>query len=215
MTDILQKIKDWDFTDKEASVSMNIDYTELSGVDDILNRRIWFIDQVDDMAIDSVVYSILRYNAMDKGIPVEERKPIILYISSPGGDVTSGLGIVSAIQTSKTPVYTVALADAASMGLILAISGHKRFCMPNTVYLMHDGSTGVIDSSGKALDRISFDCGELADRLKSIILNKTKLTKKQYDEKYRKEWYFLPDTAKKYGFVDYIVGEDCDIDEII
>lgn len=215
MTDILKKIKNWDFTNKDSSIQLGLDYSELAEVSDIVDRKIWFIDEVNEYVISSVAYNILRYNALDKGIPVEERKPIILYISSPGGDVTSGLGLISVIQVSKTPVYTVALADAASMGLLLAISGHKRYCMPNAIYLMHDGSTGVIDSSGKAFDRVSFDCGELADRLKSIIISKTNLTKKQYDEKYRKEWYFLPETAKKYGFTDYIIGEDCDIDEIL
>ena len=63
------------------------------------------------------------------------------------------------------------------MGLVISIAGHKRYCMPNAVFLMHDGSTGVIDSSAKARDRISFDCGDLADRLKKIILEKTNLTK--------------------------------------
>ena len=215
MADILQKIKNWDFSSKDSNVTLNLDYTELAEIGDVVDRKIWFTDEVDENVINTVVYSILRYNAMDKGIPVEKRKPIILYISSPGGDVSSGLGVVSAIETSKTPVYTVACADACSMGLILSIVGHKRYAMPNAVYLMHDGSTGVIDSVSKARDRIEFDGKELAERMKSIILKHTKLTKKQYDDKYRQEWYFLPETAKKYGFTDYIIGEDCDLDEII
>ena len=215
MADILQKIKDWDLTSKDSSITMNLDYTELNEISDVVERKMWFIGEVDENIIGSMVYNILRYNALDKDIPVEQRKPIILYLSSPGGEVMNGLGLVSAIQTSKTPVYTVVLAEACSMGLVISIAGHKRYCMPNAVYLMHDGSTGVIDSSAKARDRISFDCGDLADRLKKIILEKTKLTKKQYDDKYRQEWYFLPDTAKKYGFTDYIIGEDCEIDEIL
>lgn len=215
MADILQKIKDWNFTSKDSSIILNLDYADIGEVSDIVDRKLWFIDEVNDGIIGTIVYNILRYNAEDKGIPAEERKPIYLYISSPGGEVMNGLGLVSAIQTSVTPVYTIVLAEACSMGLILSIVGHKRYCMPNAVYLMHDGSTGVIDSSAKARDRISFDCGELADRLKKIILDNTNLTKKQYDDKYRQEWYFLPDTAKKYGFTDYIIGQDCELEEIL
>lgn len=215
MADILQKIKNWDFTSKDSSVTMNLDYTELSEISDVVDRKLWFVSDVDESVIGTIVYNILRYNALDKGIPAEKRKPIYLYISSPGGEVMTGLGLVSAIQTSITPVYTVVIAEACSMGLVLSIVGHKRYCMPNAVYLMHDGSTGVIDSSAKARDRISFDCGDLAERLKKIILENTNLTKKQYDDKYRQEWYFLPETAKKYGFTDYIIGEDCEIGEIL
>ena len=215
MADILQKIKDWDLTSKDSSITMNLDYTELNEISDFVDRKMWFIGEVDENIIGSMVYNILRYNALDKDIPVEQRKPIILYLSSPGGEVMNGLGLVSAIQTSKTPVYTVVLAEACSMGLVISIAGHRRYAMPNAVYLMHDGSTGVVDSVSKARDRIEFDGKELADRMKNIILSNTKLTKKQYEEKYRQEWYFLPDTAKKYGFTDYIIGEDCELDKIL
>ncbi len=215
MADILKKIKDWDFTNKDSNVTINLDYVELAEIGDVVDRKIWFVGEVDENIINSVVYNIMRYNTLDKGIPVEKRKPILLYISSPGGDITSGLALVSAIETSKTPVYTISLGDACSMGLIISIVGHKRFSMPNAVYLMHDGSTGIIDSMGKARDRIEFDAKDLAERMKSIILNHTSLTKKQYDEKYRQEWYFFPETAKKYGFTDYIIGEDCELDDIV
>lgn len=214
-TDILKKVKDWDFTNDDSSITLNLDYIELAEIADTVDRKLWFVGEVTDEVIGSIVYNILRYNAIDKDIPIEKRKPILLYISSVGGDVTVGLGLISAIETSLTPVYTVTLADACSMGLAIAIAGKKRYSMPNTVYLMHDGSTGVIDSMGKARDRLEFDSKDLAERMKSIILNHTNLTKKQYDEKYRKEWYFFPDTAKKYGFTDYIIGEDCDINEIV
>lgn len=215
MADILQKIKDWDFTSKDSSVTMNLDYTELNEISDIVDRKMWFIGEVDENIIGSMVYNILRYNAMDKDIPLEKRKPILFYLSSPGGSVYDGLSLCSAIQTSKTPVYCVNIGECCSMGLMIHIVGHKRYTLPNSIFLMHEGYSGAADASSKAKDRIDFDCGVLADRMKKIILDHTKLTKKQYDEKYRKEWYFLPDEAKKYGFTDFIIGEDCDLDEIL
>ena len=87
--------------------------------------------------------------------------------------------------------------------------------MPNSIFLMHEGYVGAADVSTKAKDRIDFDAGTLAEHLKKLILSKTKLTKKQHEEKYRQEWYFLPDTAVKYGFADYIIGKDCELEDIL
>ena len=215
MTDILKKIKDWDFNSKDSSIMLNLDYTELPEITDIIERKVWLINEIDEYAISNVAYSILKYNSQDKGVAIEKRKPIYIYLSSLGGQTNAGLALVSAIQTSKTPVYTIVLGNAESMALIVAIVGHKRYCMPNAIYLLHDGVAGGLDSTAKARDIITFITGEQEDRIKEIILSHTSLTKKQYDDKYRKEWYFFPDIAKKYGFVDYIIGEDCELEEII
>lgn len=215
MTDILQKIKDWDFSSKDSSVNLNLDYIELAEVTDLVDRKIWFTDQVDENIINTVVYNIFRYNALDKGIPVEKRKPILLYISSPGGSIYDGLSLCSAIEASKTPIYAINTGECCSMGLIIYLTAHRRYAMPNSIFLMHDGSAYAYDSSAKLKDRVDFDSGVLADHIKSIILNHTNLSKKLYDEKYRKEWYFMAEESKKYGFTDYIIGKDCDIDEIV
>ena len=216
MADILQKIKNWDFTSKDSSVTMNLDYTELAEISDVIDRKLWLIDEINENIIGNIVYSILRYNAEDKGKSVEKRKPIYLYISSPGGDVYEGLGLVSAIQASITPIKTICLGQACSMALIIFLSGHERYCMPNSIFLMHEGTEGIWgDSSSKVAETITFHSGSLAKKIEEIILSKTNITKKQYKEKYKIEWYFLPDTAKKYGFTDYIIGEDCEIDEIL
>ena len=215
MADILKKIKDWDFTNKDSNVSLSLEYTELAEISDIVNRKIWLTSEFEDYTVNSVIYTILSYNAQDKGIPVEKRKPIILYISCVGGNSYNAWGLISAIETSITPVYTVVTSYALSNALVASVVGVKRYCFPNSIYLMHDGSIAAIDSTNKVRDLISFETGAMEDRYKNIILNHTSLTKKQYDEKYRKEWYFFPEEAKKYGFVDFVIGQDCNIDEII
>lgn len=215
MADILKKIKDWDFTNKDSSVTINLDYCELAEISDVVDRKIWFTGEVNEDIINTVVYNIIRYNTIDKGTPTEKRKPIYLYISSPGGSVYDGLSLCSAIDTSITPVYTINIGECCSMGLIIYLVGNKRYTMPNSIFLMHDGSAYGYDSSAKLKDRVDFDSGTLADHIRDIILNHTSLTKKQYDERYRKEWYFMADESKKYGFTDYIIGKDCNIDEIL
>ena len=199
----------------EPKMSYTLCYTDKFDIEDYDGRRLYLNDSVDEQVITTIAYHILRYNRLDKDIPIEERKPIILYLNSPGGDVTSGFGLIDAILSSKTPVYTVNQALCASMGFLIFLAGHKRYTMAHSEFLMHDGSTFTWDSTAKAKDRLEFETVELEKMTKEYIVSKTNITSDYYDEVYRKEWYFLPYTAKKYGVCDYIVGEDCDIDEII
>ena len=101
------------------------------------------------------------------------------------------------------------------MGFLIFIAGQKRFAMPHAEFLMHDGQNAAYGSTAKMKDRMDFELGELEAVTKDYIINHTKITSQLYDEKYRVEWYFLPKKAKEVGVVDCIVGEDCDIDEII
>lgn len=199
----------------KPKMTYNLALTDKFEIEDYDGRRLFLNDSVDETIITSLAYHILRYNRLDKGIPVEERKPIILYINSPGGSVIDGYGLIDVILTSKTPVYTVNQALAASMGFLIFISGHKRFSMSHSEFLMHDGSTFTWDSTAKAKDRLDFETREVERTTKEYIMSRTNIDSELYDEKYRVEWYMLSNTAKKYGICDYIVGEDCDIDEII
>lgn len=95
---------------------------------DIKNRRLVLDVGVDQLSVSDVVGHIIRYNRADKGIPIEERKPIILYIVSPGGDVLSGFELVDIIEQSKTPVYTVNFGYQYSMALPIGLAGKKKIC---------------------------------------------------------------------------------------
>ncbi len=183
-------------------------------IEDIEERKIFINCSIDEDVIESAVYHILRFNRMDKGLPREERKPIVLYINSPGGSVVDGYGLIDAITSSITPVYTVNQALCASMGFLIFIAGHKRYSMEHSEFLMHDGSTMGWDSTAKMKDRMEFETIQLERMTKRYIMSHTKIDEKTYDEKYRVEWYFLPDEGKEIGVVDYIVGKDCTIDEI-
>lgn len=193
----------------------NYEYANKFDFEDNEGRRIYLNSEIDETLIDGAVYHILRYNRLDKGIPVEERKPIILYINSPGGNVVDGYSLIDAICLSETPVYTVNLALAASMGFLIFIAGHKRYSLPHAEFLIHDGSTMGYDSTAKMRDRMEFETVELAQETKRYIQSRTKIDETLYNDKYRCEWYFLPKKAKEIGAVDYIVGEDCRLDEII
>ena len=144
----------------------------------------------------------------------DTRVPILLYVVSNGGEVDSGFELIDVIQSSKTPVYTINLGYQYSMGFLIGLAGHKRFATKNAKYLMHDGSNFVYNSGAKAQDQMEFN-RKVEERVKQYILSRSNVTSSEYDSKLRVEWYLFADEAKEKGFVDYIIGEDCDIDSVI
>lgn len=193
----------------------NYVYSDRYEMEDVENRRMYINSGIDEYVVTDLAYHIMRYNRLDKDIPVEDRKPIILYINSPGGNVTDGYALIDAMMLSKTPVYTVNLGIAYSMGFLIFIAGQKRFSMPSATFLCHDGASGGFDSMNKLKDRIEFETGQMEQHTEEYVLERTGISKKQYRDNQRKEWYFYPDEAKKLGVVTHIVGKDCTIDEII
>lgn len=201
---------------KEKNKSIvNLCMEDTFDLEDLADRKLFINDEIDGVVIDTIVYQIMRFNAQDKGKSIEDRLPIKLYINSIGGSVPDGYGLIDAILTSKTPVYTINQAMCASMGFLIFIAGDKRYTMPHAEFLMHDGSNFAMGSTAKMKDRMDFELGELEQMTREYIISRTKITEDLYKEKYRMEWYFLPKTAKNYGVADFIIGEDCDIDDII
>lgn len=181
---------------------------------DLKQRRLFLQDNVDQWTIAPVVKHIMRFNIEDKGKPVEERTPIILYVSSNGGSVDDGFELIDMILTSKTPVYTVNVGYAYSMGFLILLAGHKRFSMPNAKFLLHDGSNFAWGSSAKIRDQMAFQ-ERIDARVKEYVIDRTSITNKEYDKKYRVEWYMFADEAREKGVIDAVIGLDSDIDSVL
>lgn len=187
---------------------------DLFYLQDLKQRKLFLNTDIDQVSVFDIAHHIMQYNRDDMGIDIQNRKPILLYISSNGGEIDSGFELIDIIQCSKTPVYTINLGYQYSMGLLVGLAGHKRFATPNAKFLMHDGSNFVYNSGAKAQDQMKFQSA-VEERVKSYILSKTQLTSEEYDGKLRVEWYMFSDEAKEKGFTDFIIGIDCGIDEII
>lgn len=166
---------------------------------DLKQRKLFLSEDVNQYSVGDIVKNILQYNREDYGVPSEGRKPILLYVSS---------------RCSKTPVYTINLGYQYSMGFLIGLAGHRRYAMEHSKFLLHDGSNFIYNSGAKAQDQMEFN-RKVEDRVKQYILSRSKLASEEYDSKLRVEWYMFSDEAKEKGFVDYIIGKDCDIDEII
>lgn len=187
---------------------------EIFYLNDLKQRKLFLNVDVEQLSVADIVKHIMQYNKEDKGIDPAQRQPILLYITSNGGEVDSGFELIDIIQNSKTPVHTINLGYQYSMGFLIGLAGHKRYATQNAKFLMHDGSNFVYNSGAKAQDQMEFQ-KKVEDRVKQYILSKSKLTSEEYDSKLRVEWYLFASEAKDKGFVDYIIGEDCDIDDVI
>ncbi|MBR3269763.1 ATP-dependent Clp protease proteolytic subunit [Candidatus Saccharibacteria bacterium] len=156
-----------------------------------------------------MVGDIMEINRYDEehGIPLEDRKPIRLYINSPGGEINEGFALVSTIEISKTPIWTINIGMWASMAFLIGISGHRRFSLPNMTFLMHDGTNFAWDSGNKAQDKMKFDDRFSSEVIKAHVLKHSSMTDVEYDGLARVEYYMLPKDALKQGFIDEIVED--------
>lgn len=204
----------YDFDFEIEAVLENSSVTDMFYLKDTIRRKFHLNDTVSQDTVADICRHIMQINHEDEGILVDERRPIILYISSNGGSVPDGYQLIDAIENSITPVYTVVVGYAYSMALLIFLAGRKRFTMPNATLLMHDGSNFIWDSGSKAQDQADFN-RRLNLRIRDYILSHSKLTPEEYDAKLRVEWFMFAEEAKEKGFVDKIVGIDCRIEEIV
>ena len=193
---------------------INEDLSSIFYLKDLKQRKLFLESDVEQVTVSDIVKNILQYNKEDEGIPADERMPIRLYIASNGGEVDAGFELIDAITTSVTPVYTINLGFEYSMGFLIGLAGHQRYAMPNSKFLMHDGSNFVYNSGSKAQDQMAFNA-KVEERIKRYILSRSKLTEEEYDSKVRVEYYLFADEAKEKGFTDYIIGADCPVDRVI
>lgn len=202
----------------------NCSLWELSNLEDEKNRRFYLcgeiasIDECNDelnptlSPTSELVRQIFAINRADITIPIESRKPIIIYINSPGGELTEGFSLVSAMMLSKTPIYTVNIGMWCSMAFLIGITGDKRFSLPYMTFLMHEASGLSFGKISSMEEKIDFDRKFSEKVIKQLILSHSTMTEKDYDLVVKKELYMLPEEAKKYGFIDEIVS---DIDTIL
>ncbi len=136
------------------------------------------------------------------------KKDISLYINSPGGLVTSGLGIYDTMQYIKPDVSTLCIGQAASMGSFLLAAGTKgkRFSLPNSRIMVHQPSAGY---QGQATD-IEIHANEVMSLKKRLNEIYSKHTNKSVDEiktALERDNFMTPESAKNFGLIDRVVDK--------
>lgn len=173
-------------------------------IDDELmsNREIFLTEQVNTET-STLLLKKLMY--LDRENPGE---PITLYITSPGGDVTSGLAVYDYIKLMESPVHTVCIGLAASMGAILFLAGEKRKMLPNTKVMIHDPSfANAAGISGKPLEmKEKLDqLMKVRETLASIIAERTGMTMRQVYAKTKNDTYLTAEQALAFNVATEIL----------
>ncbi len=158
-----------------------------------------------------MIQRIIEINREDEGTPSEVRKPIKLYINCPGGDQTEGLALISVIFRSKTPIWTINMGSWGSMAFLIGISGIKRFSMPYSVFLMHEGIWSAEGATNKVIDKARFQEKIEESFIKPLVVEQSKMSEEEYDNAKRKEFFLTAEEALEWGFIDEIVDSLDDI----
>tara|TARA_Y100001970_G_scaffold246738_1_gene314899 strand:- start:133 stop:741 length:609 start_codon:yes stop_codon:yes gene_type:complete len=167
----------------------------------LLKERIVFVvGPINDSVASLVTAQLLFLESEDP------KKEISLYINSPGGLVTAGLGIYDTMQYIKPNVSTLCIGQAASMGSFLLAAGAKgkRFSLPNSRIMVHQPSAGF---QGQATD-IEIHANEVLSLKKRLNEIYSKHTNKSVDEiklALERDNFMTPENAKEFGLIDKVV----------
>jgi len=169
----------------------------------LLKERIVFVvGPINDHVASLVTAQLLFLESEDP------KKDIFLYVNSPGGLVTSGLGIYDTMQYIKPDVSTLCIGQAASMGSFLLAAGAKgkRFSLPNSRIMVHQPSAGF---QGQATD-IEIHANEVLSLKKRLNEIYSKHTGKSVDEiklSLERDNFMTPENAKDFGLIDKVVDK--------
>lgn len=177
---------------------------------DVEDRIIWIEGEIDESLFEASKL-IMNWNREDRDIEPKDRKPIKIFINSPGGTLEDTLSFVGLVGISKTPIITVNMGWAYSAACLIALSGHKRFAMPNTNFLLHSGSGGCGGSYEQTTEQMK-QYKILVDKMRNYILEKSSIDSKTFNKKKSTEWYITCEEAVGLGMVDGIIEN---LDEIL
>ena len=175
----------------------------LSAADRLLHQRIIVLGQeVDDAIANKICAELLLLSAEDP------HRDISLYINSPGGSVSAGLAMYDTMRLIPNDVSTLAMGLAASMGQFLLSAGTpgKRYALPHSRILMHQGSAGI---GGTAID-IEIQAENLEHTknvMIGLIAEHTGQRVEVIERDSLRDRWFTAEEAREYGFVDQVLTD--------
>ena len=168
----------------------------------LLKERIVFLGSMIDDNVASLIIAQLLFLEAEN-----QEKDIFLYINSPGGYITAGLGIYDTIHYIKPDVATICMGQASSMGALLLAGGTqgKRSALPHSRIMIHQPLGGA---EGQASDIViqADEISRLRSSLNKILSKATKQTIKRIEKDTDRNNFMSPEEAKKYGIIDNILS---------
>ncbi|MGG6313879.1 ATP-dependent Clp endopeptidase proteolytic subunit ClpP [Paenibacillus macerans] len=169
----------------------------------LLKDRIIFLSNAIDDEVANLVIAQLLFLAAE-----DPEKDIHLYINSPGGSVTAGMGIYDTMQFIQPDVSTICVGMAASMGSLLLTAGApgKRFALPNSEVMIHQPLGGV---RGQATDiKIHADwIIKTREKLNQIYVDRTGQPLEKIERDTDRDFFMSAEEAKAYGIIDQVINK--------
>lgn len=168
----------------------------------LLKERIIFVGTpIDDLVANTIIAQLLFLSAEDPD------KDAYMYINSPGGVVTAGLAIYDTMRYIKTPISTICIGQAASLGALLLAAGNKgkRFALPNARIMIHQPLGGA---QGQATD-VEIQSREIMrvkKLLNEIFSKHTGQPLAKIEKDTDRDFYMSAEEAVKYGLVDEVIS---------
>jgi ATP-dependent Clp protease, protease subunit len=172
----------------------------------LLRERIIFLgDAIEDHLANLIIAQLLFLDSEDP------EKDISLYINSPGGQVTSGLAIYDTMQYVRAPVSTICIGMAMSMAGVLLAAGAKgkRYALPNSRIMIHQGSGGFRGAPPDALIQMK-EWEFLVQRNHEILARHTGQPLERVIRDTERDYFMAPEAAKDYGIIDAVYSETWD-----
>ena len=166
----------------------------------LLRDRIIFLgDQVEDHMANLIIAQLLFLESEDP------EKDISLYINSPGGVVNAGLAIYDTMQYLRAPVSTICIGMAASMSAVLLAAGAKgkRYALPNSRIMVHQGSGGFRGNAPDAMIQMK-EWEFLVQRNNELLAKHTGQPLDRVKKDTDRDYFMSPDQAKDYGIIDAV-----------
>ena len=170
----------------------------------LLRERIIFLgDQIEDHVANLIIAQLLFLDSEDP------EKDISLYINSPGGVVTSGLAIYDTMQYVRAPVATICIGMAASMAAVLLSAGAegKRYALPNSRIMIHQGSGGFRGNAPDAVIQMK-EWEHLVRANHEILARHTGQPLDKVVKDTDRDYFMAPGDAKDYGIIDAVYAAE-------
>jgi ATP-dependent Clp protease protease subunit len=166
----------------------------------LLKDRIIFLgDAIEDHMANLIIAQLLFLEAEDP------ERDISLYINSPGGVVTAGLAIYDTMQYLRAPVSTICIGMAASMAAVLLAAGAKgkRYALPNSRIMIHQGSGGFRGNTPDVLIQVR-ELEQLIQLNHQILAKHTGQPIEKINTDTQRDYFMSPEEAKGYGIIDEV-----------
>ena len=192
---------------------MSIGLAEKLYLEDLEDRLFYLDGEATEDLLHTVTMQLYKINGVDYGKPIEKRTPIVLIVNSRGGSVEDGIGLMDAIRQSKTPVIGVCTGYAMSMAFCIFSVCHTRIAMPNSIFMFHDGVSGIVNTATKVNDWALFS--PLVDkRVNKMIAENSKFTVEYLEQIAPHDNYWFADEMVEKEIVDGIIGKDIEMEDI-